>query len=293
MQAFRKDRPLAIIGAGVMGTKVAWACARAGLETRLYDIDGEKVHESIARALSWSEGEEQTCVKRHLRAYPDLVQTLDGVQLAFENVFEDLGLKQKVLAEVAAELEEDAYLGSNASSLTVTPLATASGRPERFFNMNFTDPRTSQLVELMVCTQTDAATIKFAQDWAAAIGMIPITTRKEQMGYSFNRLWRVIKKEVLRQVAEGVILPEEIDKAWMLTFGTQYGPCGLMDEIGLHSVAKVEKCYEEDSGDPSDAPPDFLLEMVARGETGISSGKGFYKYPDPLFRRKGFLKATT
>jgi len=283
------NSPLAIIGAGVMGTKVAWACARAGLETRLYDIDGEKALESAARAEEWSQGEELERLRQHLRVCGTLDTTLAGVQLAFENVPERLELKQQVLAGLSAGLEPDAYLGSNASSLTATPLAAASGRPARFFNMNFTDPRMSQLVELMGAPETAPETIRFARDWAAAIGMIPIQVRKEQLGYSFNRLWRVIKKEVLRQVAEGVILPDEIDKAWMLTFGTEYGPCGMMDDIGLHSIVAVEKVYHEDSGDAGDAPPEFLLEMVERGELGVGSGKGFYEYPDPLYKQKDFL----
>jgi 3-hydroxybutyryl-CoA dehydrogenase len=75
----------------------------------------------------------------------------------------------------------------------------------------------------------------------------------------------------------------------MLTFGTECGPCGMMDDIGLHSIVAVEKVYHEDSGDAGDAPPGFLLEMVERGELGVGSGKGFYEYPDPLYKQKDFL----
>jgi 3-hydroxybutyryl-CoA dehydrogenase len=287
---FSTDRPIAIIGAGVMGTKVAWACARSGLETRLFDIDGDKALDSAGEARGWSKGAEQETVGRCLSVCGSLDEALAGVQLAFENVPERLALKEQVLADLGKRLGAEAFIGSNASSLTVTPLALASGRADRFFNMNFTDPRTSKLVELMGNEETAPETLKFARDWASAIGMVPIQVRKEQLCYSMNRLWRVIKKEVLRQVAEGIVLPEEIDKAWMLSYGMDIGPCGMMDVIGLHTIASIEKVYFEDSKDPADAPPQFLLDMVERGELGVTTGTGFYKYPDPLFRRKEFLE---
>ena len=290
MRRFSPDAPIAIIGAGVMGTKVAWACARAGIPTRLFDIDSATASASLDRARSWSEGNERQRVEQCLVLVETLERAVDAVQLAFENVPEDLQLKRKVLGELMRAIPEDAYLGSNASSLTVTPLAADLSDPDRFFLLNFTDPRYHSLVELMTQASCPEETIAFARQWAAGIGMIPIHTRKEQLGYAFNRLWRVIKKEVLRQVSEGVILPEEIDKAWMLTFGTPYGPCGLMDEIGLKGIRNVERIYHLDSGDPTDAPPAFLDEMIERGETGILAGKGFYDYPNPAYKDDQFLE---
>ena len=290
--AFDPARPVAIVGAGVMGTKVAWACARAGLATRLYDAEPGKAADSAELAESWSAGAERARVAERLAVCGTLAEALAGAQLGFENVPERLALKHSVHAEMSALLAPDAYLGTNASALTCSPLALACGRPERFFNLNFSDPRVSRLVELMTWQETAPQTIGFATAWARAIGMIPVRTRKEQLGYSFNRLWRVIKKEVLRQVGEGYATPEDIDRAWMLTFGTAMGPCGIMDDIGLHSVLAVERIYAEDSGDPDDAPPPFLRDMVERGELGVPSGRGFYSHPEPAYRRPGFLEDT-
>ena len=288
--AFSPNRPVAIIGAGVMGTKVAWACARAGIETRLFDAAPGKARESIALACAWSNGTERLQVERHLVPAGSLSEAQDQVQLAFENVPERLELKRRVLAEMSEAAPDDAYIGSNASSLLCSPLAEASRRPERFFNLNFTDPRYSRLVELMTSPAAAPETIAFAKAWAKAIGMIPIHVRREQHGYSFNRLWRVIKKETLRQIAEGYATPRDIDRAWMLTFGTEFGPCGLMDEIGLHSILAVEKVYFELSQDESDRPPNFLVEMVERGDIGEKSGRGFYKHPDPEYLQPGFVE---
>ncbi|MSP47895.1 MAG: 3-hydroxyacyl-CoA dehydrogenase family protein [Alphaproteobacteria bacterium] len=288
--AFDPARPIAIIGCGVMGAKVAWACARAGIPTRAFDTSAAQLDKSLALIRSWSEGEERAVLERCLTATATLEEALAGAQLAFENVPEDLDLKLRLHADVGRRLEGGAYMGSNTSSLLCSPLAEASGRPARFFNMNFTDPRAQGLVEIMGGPETAPEAIAFARAWAGAIGMVPILTRRENMGYSFNRLWRAIKKEVLHQVDRGYGDPEDIDRAWMLTFGTPYGPFGLMDQVGLRTVLKIEEQYFAASGDESDRPPAMLVAMVERGELGFVSGKGFYDYPDPAYERPGWLK---
>lgn len=286
---FDARRPIVVIGGGVMGTKVAWACARAGLPTRLYEIDAAQRARAWSQATGWGTSEEQTRVASCLSIGDDLAAALQGAQLAFENVPEDLALKTRVLGEIGATLAPGALMGSNTSSLTCSPLAAASGRPALFFNMNFSDPRTDRLVEIMLSPMTAPATLDFALAWARAIAMVPVVTRKERMGYSFNRLWRAIKKEVLRQVEDGHADPQDIDRAWILSFGTSMGPFGMMDEIGLPTIRKIEQQYYLASGDPSDAPPAFLDRMIAEGKLGVSSGEGFYTHPDPAYRRKGWL----
>lgn len=288
---FDPARPIAIIGCGVMGAKVAWACARIGIPTRAFDTSATVLEAALGAIHGWSEGEERRRLTESLSFTTDLERALDGAQLAFENVPEVLELKQKVHADIGRRLADDAYMGSNTSSLLCSPLADASGRPDRFFNMNFTDPRSQGLVEIMGGSKTAPETIAFALDWAKAIDMIPILTRAEQMGYSFNRLWRAIKKEVLQQWGRGAGYPEDIDRAWMLTFGMPYGPFGLMDQVGLATILKIEERYFEASGDESDRPPQALYDMVARGELGVASGRGFYTYPDPAYERPGWLKA--
>jgi len=289
MNTFTSDKPVAIIGAGVMGSKVAWACARVGLTTRLFDLEQGKAVASLVTIRSWSEGEELSALEHNLSVADTLDDAVANAQLAFENVPENLQLKQKVLAEISAALPEDCYLGSNTSSLTATPLANATVRPEQFFCLNFTDPRTDKLVELMASEHTAPATEQFARDWAAAIRMVPVQVKKEQMGYTFNRLWRVIKKEVLRQINEGYSTPQDIDRAFMLCFGTPIGPCGIMDSASLSTILAVEESYYKDTGDPTDEPPKFLRDMVERGDLGVVSGKGFYEYPDPAFQKSDFL----
>jgi 3-hydroxybutyryl-CoA dehydrogenase len=287
-------RKVGKIGLGVMGTNVVWACAVNGLETYVYDQSPEQLQRALERLRGWfrdgrlSRMEAEAALER-VHPCTSLEEAVGDVDLAFESVYEDLDIKRKVHAEIGRMAHPRALMGSNASSLPCTPLAEASGRPEKFFNMNFTDPQVEKLVEVMwnprTSEETKGAAIQFARD----IKMVPVVTQKEIMGYAFNRIWRAIKKEALFLVDRGHSDPESIDRAWMLIFGTPYGPFGLMDRIGLDTVQKIEMRYHDASGDERDRPPKVLNEMVERGLMGEKSGKGFYSWPDPAFRQPGWL----
>jgi 3-hydroxybutyryl-CoA dehydrogenase len=119
--------------------------------------------------------------------------------------------------------------------------------------------------------------------------MVPIVTEKEIMGFSFNRTWRAIKREVLHLVGGGYSNFEDIDRAWIMLFGTKWGPFGLMDDIGLDVIRDIENQYYEDSGEERDKPPQFLEDMIGRGRLGSKSGRGFYRHPNPEYLDEGWL----
>jgi 3-hydroxybutyryl-CoA dehydrogenase len=109
------------------------------------------------------------------------------------------------------------------------------------------------------------------------------------MGYALNRTWRAVKRETLHLVAEGYVDFEDLDRGWMLNFGSPWGPCGLMDIVGLDVIRDIEMQYYLDSGDELDRPPAFLDAWVAEGRLGVKSGQGFYNYPNPEYERPGWL----
>src|SRR6185436_15761378 len=145
-------------------------------------------------------------------------------------------------------------------------------------------------VELMPHPGTAPATMDAAEQFIRALGLVPIRDRKEILGYGSNRIWRAVKKEVLRVIADGVLDAHDVDRAWMLDWHVPLGPCALMDRIGLDVVRDIELVYYEATGDPTDRPPRFLEAMVAAGKLGEKTGEGFYKYPDPAYARDGFLR---
>lgn len=289
-------RRVAIVGLGTMGRQVAWACAVHGLETFLFDVQPGQRESAIKDLETWladgtlDAGEYRAALRR-IRVCSTLAEALCDVALAFENVPEDLEIKRAVHAEIDKLLPEDALQGSNASAITCSPIASATGRMDRFFNMNFSFPRFQGYVELMPNPSTSARTIEIALAWARQIGMIPVVTRKEIMGYTMNRLWRAIKKEALFLADSGYSSPQDIDRLFMLFFGTPFGPFGLMDTVGLDSILKVEERYFDASGDKSDRPAQILLELVEAKRLGEKTGQGFYRWPDPDFRDADWLRA--
>lgn len=137
---FSLSKPIAVIGTGVMGSKVAWSCARAGLATRLFDIDVARASAALEAAIAIGDCQDAQRVAENLEVSVTLDAALDCVQLAYENVPENFELKRSVLGDIGARLGADAYIGSNTSSMLCTPLAATSGRSARFLNMNFSDP---------------------------------------------------------------------------------------------------------------------------------------------------------
>src|SRR5512137_3032667 len=105
-----------------------------------------------------------------------------------------------------------------------------------------------------------------ARRFVRTIGLTPLRLRKESTGFVFNRVWRAVKKECLHLVDDGVASHEDVDRAWMIAFGSRAGPFGMMDGVGLDVVRDIEMVYQRESGNPADAPPRLLLDKIAKGE---------------------------
>jgi len=287
-----------IVGAGTMGRRIAYGCVIRGKETRLYDVLPEAAEKAkqVVQALI-----EERVANGKLKAgsleralpllsiSPTLKACVRGVDLAIETVPENVELKRQVFAEIDRHADPDTLIGTNTSSIPGSWLADATKRPEKVFNFNFGPPDDLK-VEVMGNPLTAPATIEAAMKFVKGLGLVPILVRREIMGYASNRVWRAIKKEVLFLLDGGHATAEDIDRGWMLEWETPLGPCGLMDIIGLDVVRDIELVYFRASGNPSDQPPKMLLNMIAEGKLGVKSGEGFYKYPNPAYKRPGWLK---
>lgn len=287
-----------IVGAGTMGRRIAFACVIRGKEAHLFDVLPQASEQAVRAVRRLIEERvalgrlEPGTLERGLRllAVHSAIQScVAGVDLVIEAVPEKVELKRKVFAEIARYADAETLLGTNTSSIPGSWLADATRRPEKFFNLNFGTPDDLK-VEVMAHPKTAPATLEAALGFVRSLGLVPILVRGELVGYATNRIWRGVKKEVLFLLNGGYTTAEDIDRAWMLDWGTQIGPCGLMDEVGLDVVRDIEMVYYQASGDPSDAPPPLLLRMMEEGKLGVKSGQGFYTYPDPAYKRPGWLK---
>jgi 3-hydroxybutyryl-CoA dehydrogenase len=278
-----------------MGRRIAFQCARSGMPCRLHDVQPEALETARTQIRCWLEekvgvGAAAEAMER-VDLCSDLASCLDRVDLVIENVPEDLELKRKVFVELDRLAPAHALLATNSSSLPASRIATATSRPDRVFNVNFNNTTEDELlVELMAAEGLPPSVLEAGEEFLKAIATVPIVTRREIMGFSMNRVWRAIKRETLHLVGDGYSRFEDLDRAWILSFGTRLGPFGMMDEIGLDVIRDVERQYFNDSGEERDRPPAFLERMVAASRLGVKSGRGFYSYPNPEYEIEGWLE---
>jgi 3-hydroxybutyryl-CoA dehydrogenase len=291
---------IAIIGSGTMGTKISHRCIVSGFKTMLYDKYPEARDKAAAQIQVWlneriqqghmTAAQTKAAIAR-LHACATLPECISEADLNIETVPENLELKRQVLAEIDPLLPPNAYVCTNSSSLPCSKMADSLSRPERFFNINFSMPQepTDKLVEVMRGAKTSDEALVVGVEFIRKLEMVPIVTYREIMGFSFNRVWRAIKREVLHLVDQGYSDYQDIDRAWMMEFGTPFGPFGLMDIIGLDVVRDIEKQYYLDSKELRDKPPVLLDDMISKGKLGVKSGRGFYNYPNPAYKEQAWL----
>ena len=286
-------KSVAVLGAGTMGTQIGWRCAQHGYSVRLVDSCPQALPRAAGSLRQRSESSPPT-VEDGPASFARIVFTstledaLPEVDLVIESVPENLDLKRRVFGQMDRLCPPATILASNSSSLRMSKIELEVQHRERVCNLHFYQLPT-RLVEIMRGSGTSEATTRRVQRFCRSIGTIPIVLRRESTGFLYNRIWRAIKRESLRIVAEGVATPEEVDRAWMLAWNAPRGPFGWMDLIGLDVVRDIENVYFEESKDATDKPPHYLDEMLARGELGQKAGRGFYAYPNPAFENPSWL----
>jgi 3-hydroxybutyryl-CoA dehydrogenase len=291
---------VAVVGTGTLGTQIAVQAARFGYTVSVYDVDKESFLRSQAYLLSAIKrtgGKRLPSPKQWekagllIRRCDELAKAVAHADLVVEAVVEDLAVKRKVFQDIDAQAPPRAILATNSSSLPVSRMESATSRPDHCVNMHFYFPALgTNMVDVMGGTRTTTEVIEACKAWVRSIRCVPLTVKKESFGFCFNRIWHAIKREALRMWAEGYVDFRDIDRAWMIFTGMKQGPFGIMDNVGLDVAYDIEMVYYDESKDPQDHPPELLAEMVEKKELGVKTGKGFYSYPDPEYRRSDFLE---
>ena len=270
-----------------MGVGIAYVYAQAGWNTTVVEPDDARAA-TMQRILADAA---QGGVKRGKLTADQAVRITDGVRriaavaqlpagldLIVETVPERLPLKQQVLGQIAAL--EPRIIASNTSSMSIDELAHSVRDPARFLGMHFFNPVWSlQMVELIRGEHTSAETLALARQFAEATGKTTITVR-DVPGFATSRLDLIASIEAMRMLQDGVASAEDIDRAMVVAYRHPMGPLRLSDVVGLDVRLDIARQLSEALGERY-APPRILEEMVARGELGQKSGKGFFDWPAP------------
>ena len=272
-------RPVAVLGAGTLGRRVALMFATRGGEVRISDPDAHQlgaavryVDGALPEVLAQVEGGRVGRVT----ATADLALAVAGAWLVVEAVPERLDLKRTLFARLDALAPPDAVLATNSSSYPSSRLCDVVGRPERLVNTHFYMPPERTAVEVMSCGSTDPAVVALLMRVLPAYGLRPYEVRRESVGFIYNRIWAAIKREALAVVEEGVATPQEVDELFELNLGASRGPFRRMDAVGLDVVLDIEEHYAAERPGLPEGPRRLLREMLAAGRLGDKSGGGFY-----------------
>ncbi len=277
---------IGIVGAGTMGNGIAQVCAAAGLQVVMTDISEAAltkgisvVSGSLERLVTkqkMSDADRQAALKR-------IATTTDSAKLAncdlvIEAATENEDLKVKILKDLCTKLRPSALLATNTSSISITKLAAATDRPDRFIGMHFFNPvPLMALLELIRGLQTSDDTHARAADFAKKIGKVAVTA-KNSPGFAVNRILCPMINEAIFALAEGIATAEDLDAGMKLGCNHPIGPLALADMIGLDTMLSVMEVFYEGFNDPKYRPAPLLKEMVAAGHLGRKSGQGFYSY---------------
>ncbi|MGH9535047.1 MAG: 3-hydroxyacyl-CoA dehydrogenase family protein [Terriglobales bacterium] len=286
---------VAVLGCGLMGSGIAQVCAQAGYETHVLETSEERlrpglaaIHKSLERfaAKGVLTAEQAAAAEARLHPTTDLGQ-LDSAQLVLEAVVENLQAKTDVFRRLDERLAPEAIFASNTSSLSITELAAATRRPERFLGMHFFNPvPMMKLVEVARTVATDDAVFEQGVAFAATLGKTPVRTG-DHTGFIVNRLLVPYLLDAVRALEEGVGSIHDIDQGMKLGCGYPMGPLTLLDFVGLDTTYYIAEIMFQEFRERRFAPPPLLRRMVLAGWHGRKAGRGFYDYrqggePQPM-----------
>jgi 3-hydroxybutyryl-CoA dehydrogenase len=283
------DGPVVVLGFGTMGGGIAQTCAQAGIDVIVLDMSRDLLdrgrervdaflQEGIRRGKVTEEQRAETLGR--IRGTTELAE-LAGAPLVIEAVVEELEPKRSLLERVGEVVGVGAIVATNTSSLSVTELAAAVARPERFAGLHFFNPaQLMPLVEVVRALQTADETVAALVEFSRRIGKEPVEVR-DRPGFLVNSLLIPYLNQVIQSYDDGLAPADDLDLTVKLGLGYPMGPLELLDLIGLDVHLHASEAAYELTRRPELAPPPLLRKMVAAGYLGRKTGRGFRAGAEP------------
>jgi 3-hydroxybutyryl-CoA dehydrogenase len=275
-----------IVGGGIMGSGLTQVCAQSGYNTMVLEVNDELVNKAIksidsALGRLTSKGKitekDKESIMSRIKGTTD-IGDFSNCDFVIEAVTEDLPLKKDIFSQLDKICPKHAILASNTSVLSVSAIASATGRVEQVLGMHFSNPVPVQkIVEVINTVATSKETTSTAVRFSESIGKTVVIT-KDLPGFISNRVFTPFLLNAVRLVQEGIATPEDIDTVFRLGGGHAMGPLETLDLIGIDTVFRGASAIYEELKDPQYAPPPLMRRMVEMGWFGRKTGKGFYNY---------------
>ncbi|MFD2553052.1 3-hydroxyacyl-CoA dehydrogenase [Sphingobacterium tabacisoli] len=291
-----------VAGSGVLGYQIAFQSAFHGYSVTVYDINDEVLEKAkgkfdilsaaFKRDLN-ARQEEIDAAKNRLAYSSDLGEATKDADLLIEAVPESPQIKIDFYHKLAKVAPEKTIFATNSSTLLPSQFADETGRPEKFLALHFANEIWKHnTAEIMGHPGTDKAVFDKVVSFSKTIGMVALPLHKEQPGYIVNSLLVPLLTAATNLLVDGVSDAETIDKTWMVATGAPLGPFAILDVVGITTAYNINKMAADATGDPLKVKTVAYLkeQFIDENKLGVSTGEGFYTYPNPAYKDKDFLK---
>ncbi|WP_395765028.1 3-hydroxyacyl-CoA dehydrogenase [Elizabethkingia anophelis] len=293
---------ITVAGSGVLGYQIAFQTAFHGFHVTVYDINDEVLEKAKTKFSILSEAyktdlgatpEQLDATFKNLKYTADLAEAVKDADLLIEAVPESPEIKIDFYEKLRSVAPEKTIFATNSSTMLPSQFAGSTGRPEKFLALHFANEIWKHnTAEIMGHPGTDKNVFNDIVAFSKAIGMVALPLQKEQPGYIVNSLLVPLLSAATNLLVNEVADAETIDKTWMVATGAPTGPFGILDIVGITTAYNINKMAADATNDPLKIKTVEYLKtnFIDKNKLGVSTGEGFYTYPNPAYKKDDFLK---